>query len=316
LDSYLDIAAIVLRSERRPLRPPAILAAAYRAGLVPPHLYGKTQHKTLQARLSEDIVERKERSSFFRTSPGRFFLREFLADTSLPEEFRTPVPTRRRLRELVKGPALAIHRRKLEQVMEHNTAVKPEVVLKLLRGEESLYGEPRKRRNDIVFLRSFVCVSRQTSILSYRLGRYRDDRDEFLSKRSLGFSTLVQAKEHTLFTNDFGIIDAGVHATKLDLDFPEVPHEEELSSTLSCFIWVNNGSDLSDLLAIIWLYCPNWFEPLKRRLALNDLRWCDASVPINNIDDFDPWSRSILSAKLLPTVGCYVNTIQESAISR
>src|SRR3954451_24786115 len=98
----------ILRAERRPLSPRAILAAACRSGLVPPHLFGKTQHKTLQARVSEDIIARREHSPFFRTAPGRFFLREFLADTSISEEFRRPVPTRRRIRELIRGPALAI----------------------------------------------------------------------------------------------------------------------------------------------------------------------------------------------------------------
>jgi hypothetical protein len=91
MDAYLDIAETVLRSLRRPLTPRAILNAAYKAGIVSDRLYGKTQHKTLGARLSEDLVQRNERSAFFRTAPGKFFLREFLSDTSLPEEYRRPV---------------------------------------------------------------------------------------------------------------------------------------------------------------------------------------------------------------------------------
>ena len=104
MDAYLSIALDILRQERRPLSPRSILAAAYKRGLVPEHLYGKTQHKTLQARLSEDIVARRDRGAFFRTAPGKFFLRELLRDESLPEEFRRPIPTRRRRRELLRGP--------------------------------------------------------------------------------------------------------------------------------------------------------------------------------------------------------------------
>ncbi len=108
MDAYLDIAVTILRAERRPLSSHAILAEAHRAGLVPPTLYGKTQHKTLGARISEDILSHRDRSRFFRTAPGRYFLREFLEDPSIPKEHRRPFPARRRIRELVRGPALAI----------------------------------------------------------------------------------------------------------------------------------------------------------------------------------------------------------------
>jgi hypothetical protein len=50
------------------------------------------------------------RSATNRTAPGRFFLREFLTDVMIPEEHRQPVATRRRFRELMRGPAW-FHRR-------------------------------------------------------------------------------------------------------------------------------------------------------------------------------------------------------------
>src|SRR5437763_111510 len=84
LETYLEIAEAVLRAARRPLTARAILDAAYRGGIVPTHLYGKTQHKTLQARLSEDILLRKLESRFFRTDPGYFFLSELRSDPKIP----------------------------------------------------------------------------------------------------------------------------------------------------------------------------------------------------------------------------------------
>ena len=79
LDSYLQVAQSVLRSTRRPMSARAILDVAYAAGIIPAHLYGKTQQKTLQARLSEDILHHREVSAFYRTEPGQFFLAELLA---------------------------------------------------------------------------------------------------------------------------------------------------------------------------------------------------------------------------------------------
>lgn len=297
MDAYLDIAATILRSERRPLSPRAILAAAYRKGLVPPRLHGKTQHKTLQARVSEDIIARREHSLFFRTAPGRFFLREFLTDISLPEEYRRPIPTRRRFRELLRGPALTVDYDVLKEIAEENTAIRPKIIYELLNAELYRYEDPREKITKNVFLRSFVCVHRNTDVLTYRLGRYRDDRDSFMSRRSIGFSALVHVDEHTLFNlGDFGIVDSGVRATKVDLDVPDVPDDRGIEASLSYFIWSRRPSGTNDLLAVIAFECPNWFEPVKRRLALNDLAWLDRTKPVNDLDDFDPWSQAVLLA--------------------
>jgi hypothetical protein len=299
LNAYLDIAVTVLRAEKRPLSSHAILAAAHRAGLFPPNLYGKTQHKTLGARISEDIVKHRDRSRFFRTAPGRYFLREFLNDPTLPTEYRRLHPARRRIRELARGPALAITEDVLRHVLsDDKKLIAAAKVLNLLKKHRHAYLDPKKT-DGAVFIRSFVCVCRGSKILSYRLGRYRDDRDPFLHKRSIGFSTLVHIDEHTLFNvGDMGIVEAGVRAVKIDLDIPPVPPKVAKSSdeaVLRKFVWVSRADGHGDLLAIISYTCPQWFEPVKRRLALNDLVWVDANG-VNNIDDYDPWSRCVLEA--------------------
>lgn len=297
MDAYLKIAASVLEAERRPLGPRAILDTAYHRALVPLHLHGKTQHKTLQARISEDIVERREHSLFYRTEPGRFFLRKFLTDESLPEEFRIEFPARRRFRELVRGPSLAIECALLKGVAEQGKPITSERILGLLEESKFLYGDPRSQNENLVFLRSFVCVHRENDLLSYRVGRYRDDRDSFMSRRSIGFSTFVSIEDRTLFNfSTFGILEAGINAAKVDLDIPDTLKNERLSVALCYFIWSASNAASSDLLAVIEFECPSWFEPLKRRLALNDLRWLDVSRPVNDIDDFDPWSKLVLTA--------------------
>ncbi|HEV2630235.1 MAG TPA: winged helix-turn-helix domain-containing protein [Pseudolabrys sp.] len=297
MDAYLKIAIEVLEGERRPLSPKAILETAYRRSLVPTHLHGKTQHKTLQARISEDIVERREHSLFFRTEPGRFFLRKFLTDRSVPTEFRSEFPARRRVRELVRGPALALEYDLLKEIAEQDTPIDPQTIFAALASDKYQYDDPRNKSEKLVFVRSFVCVYRGCDLLSYRLGRYRDDRDTFMSHRSIGFSTFVNIDDQTLFNlGTLGIVEAGVSATKIDLDIPESPVDEQLNARLSYFIWAAKGSSSSDLLAVIDFECPGWFEPLRRRLALNDLGWLDASKPVNDVSDFDPWSRLVLLA--------------------
>lgn len=280
------------------MTPRAIMTAAHKAGIVSYKLYGKTQHKTLGARLSEDLLRNGERSLFFRTEPGRYFLREFLTDTTIPESFRRPVPTRRRFRELVLGPVLALDDSALAP-FGMDTAIDPYLILRLLNSNSCRYEDPRRRSPHSVFFRAFVCVRRGSQILSYRLGRYREDRDSFIHKRCIGFATFVHDFENTLFSqSDFGILDSGIRATKIDLDIPDVIEDIELDkrrSNISKFIWTSEN-DGKDLLAVIGYECPSWFEPTKRRLALNDICWIDDPSSINNIDDFDPWSRQVLKS--------------------
>lgn len=296
MDAYLDIARAVLKSERRPLTPRAILAIAYQSGIVSHRLHGRTQHKTLGARLSEDVVRRRDRSLFFRPEPGKFFLREFLTDTSLPENYRRPVPTRRRFRELVMGPALTLNERALTR-FGRDQPIDPRAILALLQSNDCRYEDPRHRSDGSVFFRAFVCVKRGPEVLTYRLGRYREDRDTFMHKRSIGFVSLVHDFAHTLFNDDdFGIVDCGVHAAEVDLDIPEIsesPNPDFKRGYLSHFIWTSDPNG-GDLLAVICYECPSWFEPTKRRLALNDIKWLDNMSSVNDLDDFDPWSQRVL----------------------
>ena len=297
MDAYLKIAREILLQERRPLGAKAILIAAYRRGLVPARLYGKTQHKTLQARISEEIIAKRDRSIFFRPQSGKFFLREFLDDTTLPEEYRQPLATRRRMRELLRGPALALNAAALRGVAHLDQCIEPSNVFRLLKEEAFTYSDPKICNSENVFVWSFVCVRREHEILSYRVGQYRDNRDSFALKRSIGFSTLVKPEDRSLFNYfDFGIIEAGVRAATIDLDIPQTGKSARLDSSgnLSCFIWISERRSVGDLVALIQFHCPSWFEPVKRKLALNDLRWLDTRVPVNNIDDFDPWSKFVL----------------------
>ena len=100
VDAYLEIARIVLRAQGRPMGARSILAAAIKADILPKHLHGKTQQKTLQARLSEDILHAREASLFYRTEPGQFALKEFRADPDFPANWKVEFPARRRTRDL------------------------------------------------------------------------------------------------------------------------------------------------------------------------------------------------------------------------
>jgi hypothetical protein len=293
LDAYLDIARRVLHEARRPLPPREILRRGLSSGIVPASLYGRTQHKTLQARLSEDILSRRERSAFFRTKPGYFFLREFLTDSSIPADYRTPIVARRRRRELAYHQALAFDRESTAHLCQ-GSVIEPNDVLKLLRARRHHYAfSSRTPRSGDVLVWSFVLVLRSDQVLTYRHGRYREDRDNFLQKRSIGFFCPVVHDDLTLFDQaDHGIVASGVRALTVDLNLAANPQLSR-GAALRSFICATEESSLN-LLGLVTLQAPDWLEPLTRRLAINDLAWHDLRLQVNHSEDFDPWSQVIL----------------------
>ncbi|MCP3460722.1 winged helix-turn-helix domain-containing protein [Bradyrhizobium sp. CCGUVB23] len=293
MDAYLDIASRVLREARRPLPPREILRRGLSSGIVPPSLYGKTQHKTLQARLSEDILSRRERSAFFRTRPGYFFLREFLTDPAIPAEYRVPIVARRRRRELAYHHALALNSNSASELCRR-TVVASSEVLQLLSERHYHYASSSRRRTpDDVLVWSFVLVLRSNHVLTYRHGRYREDRDNFLQKRSVGFFCPVVHDDLTLFDQeDHGIVASGLRAVSVDLSL-STDLQLSRGAELKGFICANNDNPLN-LLGVVAFQAPEWLEPITRRLAINDLAWHDLKFQINHYEDFDPWSRLVL----------------------
>lgn len=295
MNTYLNLAEQVLGAIRTPMTAREILDRAYAAGMVPPELFGKTQHKTLGARLSEDILLRRDRSDFYRTAPGRYFLRRFLSDESVPEKYRIPFSARRRQRELNRGlRTLAFDRSALARANTDG-----EHWIRLLREHCFHYVERLSERGprDLV-LWSFVLVMRDNHVLTYRHGRYKEDRDAFLLKRSVGFFSPVTDLDFDLFDGgDRGVVNGGLKAVLIDLDIPLSGREDELRSQtkLETVVASTPDDDAEDVLAVVRFECPDWFEPVGRRLAINDLQWMNMASPPNHLEDFDPWSRRVLA---------------------
>jgi hypothetical protein len=276
LDSYLSVAQAALRLAKRPLTSREIVAVAYRNDLMPSQLFGRTQHKTVGARLSEDILSQRDRSLFYRNQPGKFFLREFLYDPSVPETYRSPIVARRRQRELNKGPALAVSKevsKKFSSVRSYSSSE----IRNLIRNCDFHYTDKlrEKRTSEDILVWSFVILQRDGEVLTYRHGRYREGRDSFIKRRSIGFFTPVVDRDHDLFDRgDHGIVESVAKITDFALAIDESGYE--------------------DMLAIVSFDCPANFEPLTRRLAINDLHWMRLDQPVNHIEDFDPWSQIVV----------------------
>jgi hypothetical protein len=297
LETYLEIAESVLRAARRPLTARAIMDAAYRGGIVPAHLYGKAQHKTLQARLSEDILHRKLESRFFRTDPGYFFLSELRSDPEIPDKFKDPFHARRRTRDLGKTSALALDKKYVLDVEALQFSTWQELLKDADRAGALKHVDSRSKDDNLLFVWAFSIVRRNDQLLSYRVGQYRDDRDAFANRQSIGFSDLVGFDDSSLFSDDMGVSECGLNAVLSDLDLSKsaFPNEVVQPSVSFTVIATDQVPEPVVLFVMEWK-CPDWFEPTARRLSLNEVRWIDATRRPNDIKDFEPWSAIAFTA--------------------
>ena len=307
LDTYLQIAETILRAARRPLSAKTILKEAYKANLVPHRLYGKTQQKTLQARLSVDILKHKQggsqKSTFFRNRPGMFFLREFLQDQSIPAKFRREVFAHRRTRELVRGPVLTFKSNKIAKHFKsgsHSRSV--DVLSTVNEGSHFDYLKQKEIEPSSAAVWAFAVVRRSDQVLSFRCGHYRDYRDSFSQKRTIGFSSLVSEDCRDLFDlRGFGIAQCGINSVSTDLNVPISENkdlDDQFSHKLSTFI-LSEDDGKPCVVAVLELTAPDWFEPVNPSLSINDLTWLRYDVCPNNLDDFDPWSKAIFEGCLI-----------------
>lgn len=290
LENYLEIAEAVLKTARRPMTPRAIMESAHRGGIVPSHLYGKTQHKTLHARLSEDILRNKLESRFFRTAPGFFFLSELRSDPTIDESFKDPFHARRRARDLAKSCALAFDSSFLEA--RRSEASNWQELFEAADEAGALkHVDPKTVDSSLALVWAFSIVRRRHQILSYRIGRYRDQRDAFANRKSIGFTDMVGFNDLTLFSEDMGVAECGLNAVFSDLDLSRSAFSSKVvPPSISCAVINTHSSPEPVALFVVEWNCPDWFEPTARRLSLNEVHWIDATHKPNDIEDFEPWS--------------------------
>lgn len=294
-DSYLTLAESVLRRQKTPLSAKQILELGYLYYEVPRHLHGRTQHKTLGARLSEDILNFKKRSRFFRTSPGRFFLREFISDKSIPLAFRTPIVARRRSRQLKTKQIVHIQFPEALPLIGLPTIPSLEFAQRI-RANEIEYLD-LSAENSLAPVYSFTVIRRQGELLIHTKSAYGENRPDFRGRRMIGFTNPIDIFDLTLFDqDDHGIVTAGLSAVcnDLDLEFSEFLPSIEDSAKLLTLLPVQWRSGQRALLGCVVVDVPDHFRPSVRRLAIGAVEWWAVTNAKSKPGYFDPWSREVL----------------------
>jgi len=304
-NAYLDVAERVLRIVKRPLNPVEILEIAYETHLVPPHLFGATQHKTLQARLSEDVLHHPESSKFYRTDPALFFLKDLRFDPSIKadtSEYRAP----RRSKFLKRGKYLYLASEGIERLVP-----KDDKPFKIGFDEGcfrnfAFFSDWDAPINEGLLLRLFIVTARNDSVLSFKLG-YRNINNEILDgERSIGFGSVVEEGARDLFGVDgLGIISSAISELAHNLGMPpriaEQARYENLVEAVGLLQPIFNVHDRSIHLILVY-HCPDEFEPIQGSLSSKDFRWVTAANPTNRFEDYDVISRELFFRSIVTKI--------------
>ncbi|MCO7729108.1 winged helix-turn-helix domain-containing protein [Brucella intermedia] len=301
-DAYLNMAETVLRSTGVPLRPSEMIALAYASNLLPWHLFGSRQDKTLHARLSEDIARNRENSAFCRTAPGTFFLRELLTTSAEKIPMLTEYYARPRKKELKRDYVLTVRSDDLTSELENEIILPIANLHSLIRDGRYSY-RPFSEvflSERLIAVHSFVVVFHGMEVLSYRTGKFRPTTDPLYGSRSIGLGGTVFAKDvDLLFESMAGIVANGIDELCYGIGLPmrlaeRARYENEMKPWLG--VLVKKGPRHPSVMHVVMGYsCPSEFAPTKAALSINDLRWIDLLKPANTFDQYDDTSKELLS---------------------
>ncbi|MDW3117826.1 MAG: winged helix-turn-helix domain-containing protein [Roseovarius pacificus] len=298
-DQYLTLAEEVLQIHGRPLTAHQILREARRYDLMPAHLYGETQHKTLQARISDNIHAEKSSSRFYRVGVGRYFLRELSDDPTLPRELvqekrfsgRTEKIDAQRLLHTHLPEARADWERKvdhaIECVRESNRFEYPVFPLK----SELLVG-------------TFTIVVRGNSILLHNLGSFSWFYEQLGERGScLGFRRYISEFDDDIFSEfEFGIDLSSAREVLRNISLKE-DHERLDDRDIRRKLLIKSVCLDKETSSAFFVVVTKLSDFGNRELAFRGrkdvrrLRWVDLSEIEN--EKFDRLSSRVLSSGVL-----------------
>jgi hypothetical protein len=283
MNSYLKISQAVLSKSRQPLTAREILDAAYRLQLVPDHLFGKTQYKTLHARLCEEILHNRKDSVFVRTAPGRFSLTSRLESGGTKSEYIAP----HRSYQLKQFDILCADREELGSALEIGAApVEFQSIARCFRRQVPL----RRAENDpsLVYLRLFVIIVSGNGLLTLSA----IDGAAFGGGRAIGLLNFVKGSDADFFSDEPFGIDLAAKRTIAEQSSASMRQIHELTwRQPGCTLWCIRMADTlnrdNSVVLFVQYQCERPDDLIRFFPASRSPRWTRVPAEINDISTLE-----------------------------
>lgn len=283
MNSYLKISQAVLSKSRQSLTAREILDAAYRLQLVPDHLFGKTQYKTLHARLCEDILHKRRSSLFIRTAPGRFSLASrFEADGS-KSEYIAPL----RSYQLKQFDVLCADREELDSALQDWTGpVEFTSISQQFQRQVPL--RIAEKDPKLVHLRLLVMICSTSGLLTLT----SMDGTEFGSGRTIGLLGFLRGSDADLFSDEPYGIDVAAKRTLAEQSSASARQIHQLTrrhpgKTLCCIRVADALGRNNSLILFVQYQCEMPDEFIRSFPASRAPRWARIPAEINDISTLE-----------------------------
>ncbi|MGR9432757.1 HTH domain-containing protein [Rhizobium leguminosarum] len=315
--TYLWVAETVLRKHKRPLTARALVDYGLEDELFPAAGLSRTPQKSMQARLSMDILN-NEQSAFIRTGRGRFFLRELLERQELGApsalkvyraERRTPVPSTETVLAIPKGTYEGF----LGYQGIGNT--EPPNPFATMSNANIAYLPRSLAETDDRFKQviTYTVIQYQSKILTFRRGLYNRAAKFLRGAHCVGFGGHVNEDDRDLFSyDDLGIRQNAAREISEELMLPD--GRPQINPKNLEFLGVLND-DSSDVgirhMAVVLRYWVDdwtqWKSVGRGEASINKIRWLDTLKESIHLAEFEYWSQLVLrsffksSMEMVPT---------------
>jgi predicted NUDIX family phosphoesterase len=263
----------------------------------------KTPQKSMQSRLSMEILKNGKNSKFIRVAAGQFFLRELLQREDVDENgadlevYTAP----RRTAPPSSENVLVIHRDNYGPILDFQGIGRGP-----FKSPEKLFDQnlvtyiPRteaETRDDTKQFVTYTIIQHETKVLSFVRGQYNRAASFLRGATCIGFGGHVTDADLSLFTQrDLGIRANAVREISEEITLPNGrpqidPDKLELLGILN-----DNSSAVGVRhLAILMRYWvedfSEWQRPQRGESSINRLRWINTNRETLNLSDFEYWSQ-------------------------
>ena len=306
--TYLWVAETVLRKHGRPLKAREIVSYGIDDGLFADRELSKTPQKSMQARLSLDILDNGPNSKFLRTGRGLFYLRDQLTALHRIQEYtaprRTPVPP--------SESVLVIEHTGYKDVLDfQGIDVLHNERLGRLLSSKYLHYMPRtlaETENEAKQFVTYTIIQNQKRILCFRRGQYNRAASFLRGALCIGFGGHVTETDLNMFTfEDQGIRANAAREISEEIRFKNGRPNIDPSQIEVIGILNDDSSDVGvrHLAVVLRYWAPNaveWDTPLRGEASVSQLRWMDLTKPSLNILNFEYWSQLCLRKFYTPSV--------------
>ena len=285
--TFLEIAEIILREEKRPLNPDEIFNIANQKGLLTSK--GKTPSLSMKARISTDLRKNGFSSRFMRVGPNKFALREFALKEFISQPFKKSIP-----KEII----TCIEQSKLAILTKHlGFSSDVPSILSILKNENLKFIERKIAENDTNYkqLISYILLTKDNDkILTYKRGVYTNAHEMIKGSTCLGFGGHVQDIDTN---NMFSQGHAGVFGTAEREVFEELKGFKPENVSISGYISDDSSPEgVKHLGVVLRGEIPINFDirNFSKELSINDLRFMTIKDLWNNFHEFEFWSQLLI----------------------